>query len=73
MEKHLERLEKARQQSQKAHKSKGGKSRKDEKKVRPRDNLFDGHGNRKSPNNEMLEFKPMFILAHELYDALPIH
>lgn len=35
--------------------------------------MFDSDGRRKTANSEQLEVKPMFLLAHELYDALPIH
>ena len=72
MEAHLEELEKKRQESVKNSKS-NKQSRKEEKKVRPRDRLFDADGRRKKSQSEQLQVKPMFVVAHELYDALPIH
>ncbi len=41
--------------------------------MRPRDRLFDAEGRRKKSQQEQLQVKPMFVVAHELYDALPIH
>ena len=64
----LEKLRDEQLQAKKAKKSnKGGKN-----KTRPRDSLFGPDGERivqRTPG----EMKPMFIIAHELFDALPIH
>lgn len=70
LETQLEALEKARTESLKAEK-KGGKGGRD-KKQRPRDTLFDSDGRRKA-QTPVDVIKPMFLVAHELYDALPIH
>ena len=67
IEQHLEKLEQTRQKTINDKKSKKGN-----KKQKPRDTLFDSDGKRKKPSS-VDQIKPMFVMAHELYDALPIH
>lgn len=67
LETHIEELEKVRQAAVKAK-----KQQKNNKKERPRDKLFSSDGRRIKQQTEP-QMKPMFVLAHELFDALPIH